>query len=65
MRLRGGTSHVPPIGTTTTTAAFGRGYDLYTTSILPKRQSSTACLVFHHGLSDHTARHLKGGTRAR
>ncbi len=35
-----------------------RGYDLYTTTIVPSHRTSRYCLVFHHGLSDHTARHI-------
>eukprot|EP00198_Chlamydomonas_reinhardtii_P014450 XP_001703787.1 predicted protein [Chlamydomonas reinhardtii] len=34
-----------------------RGYDLYTTTFKPTVRRSPACLVFHHGLSDHHARH--------
>ncbi|KAG2437914.1 hypothetical protein HXX76_005530 [Chlamydomonas incerta] len=34
-----------------------RGYDLYTTTFKPAVRRSPACLVFHHGLSDHHARH--------
>ncbi|KAG2449864.1 hypothetical protein HYH02_005387 [Chlamydomonas schloesseri] len=34
-----------------------RRYDLYTTTFKPAVRRSPACLVFHHGLSDHHARH--------
>ncbi|KAG2494263.1 hypothetical protein HYH03_007618 [Edaphochlamys debaryana] len=34
-----------------------RGYDLYTTTFTPPVRRSPCCLVFHHGLSDHSARH--------
>lgn len=36
------------------------GYDLYTTTFKPTVRRSPACLVFHHGLSDHHARHSAG-----
>ncbi|GIL64059.1 hypothetical protein Vafri_18037 [Volvox africanus] len=34
-----------------------RGYDLYTTTYLPAVRRADACLVFHHGLADHSERH--------
>ncbi|KXZ48417.1 hypothetical protein GPECTOR_28g824 [Gonium pectorale] len=34
-----------------------RGYDLYTTTYVPSLRRTSACLVFHHGLSDHSERH--------
>ncbi|GLC43624.1 hypothetical protein PLESTB_000401600 [Pleodorina starrii] len=34
-----------------------RGYDLHTATYLPAVRRTTACLVFHHGLSDHHERH--------
>ncbi|GIL76521.1 hypothetical protein Vretifemale_6192 [Volvox reticuliferus] len=34
-----------------------RGYDLYTTTYLPAVRRTDACLVFHHGLADHSERH--------
>jgi hypothetical protein len=37
-----------------------RGYDLATTTITPAQRRTSSALVFHHGLSDHSARHLAG-----
>ncbi|GFR50563.1 hypothetical protein Agub_g12837, partial [Astrephomene gubernaculifera] len=34
-----------------------RGYNLHTTTYTPLARRSPACLVFHHGLADHAARH--------
>ncbi|EFJ49331.1 hypothetical protein VOLCADRAFT_120800, partial [Volvox carteri f. nagariensis] len=33
------------------------GYDLFTTTYQPSLRRTDACLVFHHGLADHSERH--------
>ncbi len=42
-----------------------RGYNLLATTFQPKTypatRSAPACLVFHHGVSDHSHRHAAGG----